>query len=69
METRYIVDGMTCQHCVSHVTEEVSAIEGVDHVNVDLESGQMVVTSQSPISLGLIEDAVDEAGDYSVTTA
>ncbi len=67
METRYVVTGMTCQHCVAHVTEEVSAIPGVDKVDVTLADGAMVVTSQAPIALATIAEAVAEAGDYTVT--
>lgn len=32
MITNYVVTGMTCGHCVNHVTEEVSAIPGVTEV-------------------------------------
>ena len=36
---------MTCQHCVSSVTEEVCAVSGVTDVRVDLDSGQLIVIS------------------------
>ena len=65
MQTHYLVTGMTCQHCVAHVTEEVSALEGVDRAEVGLD-GTMVVTSQQPIALADVERAVAEAGDYTV---
>ncbi|HEY4603540.1 MAG TPA: heavy-metal-associated domain-containing protein, partial [Blastococcus sp.] len=35
----YTVVGMTCGHCVSAVTEEVSQVPGVTAVDVDLASG------------------------------
>lgn len=45
MTTRtYTVTGMTCQHCVASVTEEVSALSGVSTVDVDLDSGRLAVT-------------------------
>ena len=28
--TSYVVTGMTCDHCVHAVTEEVSAVDGVE---------------------------------------
>ena len=31
--------GMTCDHCVASVTEEVQEIPGVDDVDVDLATG------------------------------
>lgn len=64
----YLVSGMHCQHCVSSVTEEVSALTGVIDVRVDLASGQLIVTSDAEIPFESIEAAVDEAG-YSVAAA
>lgn len=69
MISSYIVDGMTCQHCVQAVTEEVSAITGVDDATVTLDGGALTVTSQEPIPFDQIAAAVDEAGDYTVTSA
>lgn len=69
MITNYVVTGMTCGHCVNHVTEEVSAIEGVQNVDVQLEGGTMAVTSEAPIDIELVKDAVAEAGDYTVAPA
>jgi len=66
--TEYVVSGMHCGHCVSSVTEEVSAVSGVTDVKVDLDSGQLIVTSDAEIPLESIEAAVDEAG-YSLATA
>ena len=69
MESTYTVTGMTCGHCVAHVTEEVSAVEGVTDVQVTLEGGRMVVTSVLPIDLGVVKEAVSEAGEYEVVAA
>jgi copper chaperone len=65
---QYVVSGMHCSHCASSVTEEVSAVSGVTDVNVDLDSGQLIVVSDADIPFENIEAAVDEAG-YSVATA
>ena len=64
----YLVSGMHCSHCASSVTEEVSALTGVTDVKVDLDSGHLIVTSETDIPFQSIEAAVDEAG-YSVATA
>ena len=61
----YTVVGMTCGHCVSSVTEEVSAVPGVSAVDVDLESGGLTVTSDAPVDEAAVRAAVEEAG-YSV---
>jgi copper chaperone len=58
----YTVTGMTCDHCVGSVHEEVSQIPGVTDVKVDLSTGQVTVTSESPIDVETIRASVDEAG-------
>jgi copper chaperone len=66
--SEYIVFGMHCHHCVSSVTEEVSAVGGVTEVKVDLDSGKLIVISDGEIPFERIEAAVDEAG-YRVAAA
>ena len=56
------VEGMTCGHCVSSVQSEVSTIEGVTAVDVDLATGQVTVTSDTPIDAAAVSAAVEEAG-------
>ncbi|SPT54437.1 putative mercuric reductase [Actinomyces bovis] len=61
------VSGMTCHHCVAHVTEELEALAGVKNVSVVLEKGgQSVVTVVSDQFLedDALAEAIDEAGDY-----
>ena len=58
----YTVTGMTCGHCVSSVTEEVSELAGVSDVQVDLESGRLTVTSEQPLGADAVRSAVEEAG-------
>lgn len=62
----YTVSGMTCGHCVSSVTEEVRELPGVSDVQVDLDSGRLVVTSDSPLGADAVRAAVEEAG-YTLT--
>jgi copper chaperone CopZ len=59
------VQGMTCSHCVNHVTQEVSAIPGVTDVSVELVNGgtsQVTISAAEPISDEAIAAAIDEAG-------
>lgn len=65
--TTYTVSGMTCDHCVRAVTDEVSGVEGVDSVSVDLASGRVTVESQGDVDDAAVTAAVEEAG-YEVTT-
>jgi copper chaperone len=57
----YIISGMTCDHCVLSVREEVSELAGVRNVDVDLPSGRMTVSGEG-ISDEAVRAAVDEAG-------
>jgi copper ion binding protein len=61
-ETTYTVTGMTCGHCVSSVTEEISQIDGVRNVDVRLETGRVTVTSDQLVSADAVRAAVTEAG-------
>jgi len=58
----WTVTGMTCEHCVKAVTEEVTAIEGVETVEVDLGTGAVTVTSPADPTREQMAAAVDEAG-------
>lgn len=62
---QFLVEGMTCSHCVRSVTEEVSAIEGVSSVDVDLHAGgvsTVTVSSATPVDAERVREAVEEAG-------
>jgi copper ion binding protein len=61
-ENTYTVQGMTCGHCVSSVTEEVSEVAGVRQVDVDLASGRLTVVSDADVAEADIRTAVEEAG-------
>ena len=60
--TTFTVTGMTCGHCRRAVTEEIAAVDGVGSVTVDLASGTVTVTADSPVDRADIAAAVDEAG-------
>ncbi|MFJ6027050.1 heavy-metal-associated domain-containing protein [Pseudarthrobacter sp. NPDC092424] len=63
--TEVSVSGMTCGHCVSAVTEELEALEGVQDVDVDLNAGgvsTVTITSAKELSPAEIGEAVAEAG-------
>jgi copper chaperone CopZ len=60
------VTGMTCDHCVASVTEEISELAGVEGVAVDLPTGAVTITSSQPLDPATVTAAVEEAG-YAVT--
>jgi copper ion binding protein len=61
-QSTYAVAGMTCSHCASSVTEEISQIDGVQNVDVDVTAGKVTVTSDQPVAEDAIRSAVTEAG-------
>ena len=68
-QTTFTVTGMTCGNCVKHVTEELTEIDGVTDVAVDLVAGgdsPVTITTEGPVTQYAIAAAVDEAG-YTVT--
>lgn len=62
MNTTITVSGMTCGHCVQSVTEELSKIAGVKEVKVDLESGNVDITSENELAQADLTQAIQEAG-------
>ena len=67
--TTFCVDGMTCGHCVSAVSSELSTLPGVQDVAIQLVVGgssTVSVVSEQPLSDEAVSEAVVEAG-YAVT--
>ena len=58
----YLVTGMTCGHCASSVNKELTALEGVSDVSVNLETGEVRVASTSPLDDERVHAAIAEAG-------
>lgn len=64
------VAGMTCGHCVSSVTEELSELPGVESVTVDLNVGgasAVTVRSTSALTTDAVRAAIEDAGYKLVT--
>jgi copper chaperone CopZ len=57
----YTISGMTCDHCIISVTEEVAEIPFVDAISVDLDSGVLRVTGEG-FTDDAVRGAVSEAG-------
>ncbi|PUE67645.1 heavy metal translocating P-type ATPase [Arcobacter lacus] len=62
MEKILKVDGMTCGHCKARVEKVVSAIDGVDNVEVDLASKNVTVKMSKDISEQTLSDVIVDAG-------
>ena len=65
----YQVEGMTCGHCATSVTEALTALDGAEDVRVDLVAGGLsTVTVSGMATPEAVRTAVEEAG-YTVVTA
>ena len=67
--TTYHVAGMTCGHCVSAVTAELEALDGVTSVDVELAprgASAVTVTTSKPLPVKQVIAALDDAGDYAL---
>ena len=57
----YTVPGMHCGHCKAAVSEELAAVEGVEAVDVDLET-KLVIVRGERLDDARLRAAIDEAG-------
>jgi len=65
----FAVTGMTCDHCVRAVTEELQALAGVTQVSVDLHPGgasHVTVDAEREVADAEVAEALDEAGAYAL---
>lgn len=60
------VAGMTCDHCVHAVTDELQALQGVEAVDVDLAAGTASIRATRTLSDEEVSAALDEAGAYAL---
>jgi copper chaperone len=58
----YRVTGMTCDHCVRAITDELHKLPGVQGVDVDLTAGDVRIESDAPVDRAAVEAAVEGAG-------
>ncbi len=61
LELTYRVDGLSCEHCRTAVTAEVTQIDGVDAVDVDLDA-KLVRVHGAGLEQAAVVAAIDEAG-------
>ena len=57
----YSVPGIHCAHCATSIREEVSEVEGVDSVDVDLDT-KVVTIHGTGLSDERVRQAIAEAG-------
>jgi len=57
-----VVTGLHCEYCVRSVTEELSELDGVTVLDVDLNSGLITIVSDHPVDRCELREAVELAG-------
>ncbi|MDD5094771.1 MAG: cation transporter [Dehalococcoidia bacterium] len=62
MATKIKVNGMTCGHCVQHVTKALQELPGVKNVKVDLKSGEAAFDKPDTVTMDQVAKAVEKAG-------
>ncbi len=67
MTIELIVPEMSCQHCVNSITGEVSQLQGVRNVAIDLGTKQVRVDADEGVTPQAVIEAVNEAGYDQVT--
>ena len=62
MKTILKVEGMSCGHCVSHVTRALEGVEGVNAVKVSLEKKSAEIDHADSVSVDSLKAVVVEEG-------
>lgn len=57
------VKGMSCDHCVKTIEENVGTLKGVERLLVDLEEENVVIEfNEESVSLNQLKEAIEEQG-------
>jgi copper chaperone len=59
---QFRVPDISCQHCVNAITKEVSLLDGVQRVQVDLGDKTVTVEHAQQVTTAQIVAAINEAG-------
>ncbi len=59
---QFRVADVACQHCVSAITREVTALTGVQHVEVSINDKLVTVEHTDQVDTAAIVAAINEAG-------
>lgn len=66
MKKEIKIEGMSCQHCVKHVTDALNNLDDVTSTIVSLEQNNAIVEAHENLDDAILSNAVTEAG-YTVT--
>lgn len=64
-QSEITVYGMTCEHCVKHVTKALEKLQGVENVVVSLNDGKAIFSHDSTrVGMDDVNRAIEEAGYF-----
>lgn len=69
MTKEFTVPSMSCQHCVNAITKEVTQLNGVQNIKIDLGTKRVSVETADQVSTDDVVNAIKEAGYDDVTVA
>ena len=62
MKKKILIEGMSCGHCVNHVREALSELNGVTSVDVNLDGKYAILDGKNDVKDEEIKFAIDDAG-------
>lgn len=62
MKKRIQIEGMSCMHCVKHVTNALNDVPGVSNVVVNLKQNDAVIEVTDSVLNNVLVEAIAEAG-------
>lgn len=62
METKIKIEGMSCQHCVQTIQNELQKVDGVKKVDVILDDKIAIVVHNENLSINKLVEVIEEQG-------
>lgn len=69
MTHTYKISGMTCNGCLGKVKSLLSSVNGVSHVNIDLQKGEAAINMAQHIPTDTLREALKEYPKYQLSEA
>ena len=69
MTKKYFIEGMSCGSCVAKVKAALQKVEGVESVEVQLQSPQAMIKMESEVPVKKFQSGLSNAGHYHITEA
>ncbi|MEW9123979.1 MAG: cation transporter [Thermotaleaceae bacterium] len=62
MDKKILIEGMSCDHCIKHVTNALIDLNGVTGVDVNLKENHAILKANNDVKDEEIKYALDDAG-------